>query len=188
MENEAGQWFILNTLTQYERRVRDTVQRQIELQDPSIPVYEVQFPTEKTVEVKNGVRRNVERKFFPGYVFVRMDLYGYDEEGKKVSNENLWRFITGIKGVSRIGGVMSREEVEQWITLPGEEDAAPQQAARPKFNVGDEVEIVDGPIRGVRGNVKEIDVERGIITVEIMVFARLTQMELEFWQVEKVVE
>jgi transcriptional antiterminator NusG len=54
--------------------------------------------------------------------------------------------------------------------------------------VGDEVEIVDGPIRGVRGNVKEIDTERGIIIVEIMVFARLTQMELEFWQVEKVVE
>jgi transcriptional antiterminator NusG len=83
---------------------------------------------------------------------------------------------------------MSPEEVEQWITLPGEEENTAQQTARPKFNVGDEVEIVDGPIRGVRGNVKEIDTERGIIIVEIMVFARLTQMELEFWQVEKVVE
>ena len=49
MENEAGQWFILNTLTQYERRVRDTIQRQIDLQDPAVPVYEVQFPIEKTV-------------------------------------------------------------------------------------------------------------------------------------------
>ena len=77
MENEAGQWFILNTLTQYERRVRDTIQRQIDLQDPSVPVFEVQFPIEKTVEFKNGVRKNVERKFFPGYVFVRMSLYNY---------------------------------------------------------------------------------------------------------------
>ena len=187
MENEAGQWFILNTLTQYERRVRDTIQRQIDLQDPSVPVFEVQFPIEKTVEFKNGVRKNVERKFFPGYVFVRMSLYNY-VDGEKEPNEVLWRFITGIKGVSRIGGVMSPEEVEQWITLPGEEENAAQQTARPKFNVGDEVEIVDGPIRGVRGNVKEIDTERGIIIVEIMVFARLTQMELEFWQVEKVVE
>lgn len=184
MDHVEGQWYILNTLTQYEKKVREAVQRQIELKDPSVPVYEVQFPVEKIMEVKNGVRHQIERKYFPGYVFVRMTLY--KEDGKL--NENLWHFINGIKGVSKIGGSMTPEEVSQWISIGGADDEVQQQAPRLQYNVGDQVEIVDGPFTGFKGVVLEIDAEKGFLRVEISVFARPTPMELEFWQVEKVVE
>lgn len=185
-----GRWYILNTLTQYEKRVSEALQRQISLDDPAVPVFEVQYPLEKTVEKRNGKTRTVERKFFPGYVFVRMKLYK-DElgaEGTPQLNENVWNFIQGIRGVSRIGGEMSADEVAMWISVPGAEEAAPLPAARPQFNVGDQVEIVDGPFTGFKADIKEIDVERGFLQVEIQVFQRATPVQLEFWQVEKVVE
>ena len=183
---DEGQWFIINTLTQYEKKVREAVQRQIALADPEIPVFEVQFPVEVIVEKRNGKTKSIERKLFPGYVFVRMKLYT-NAEGTEL-NEKVWHFINGIKGVSRIGGVMTPEEVAEWITVPGSEEAAPQPVARSQFNVGDQVEITDGPFTGFKGVVKEIDVERGFLRVETVVFNRATMMELEFTQVEKYVE
>ena len=185
-----GRWYILNTLTQYEKRVSTAIQRQISLDDPAIPIFEVQYPLEKTVEKRNGKTRTVERRFFPGYVFVRMKLY-HDElgaEGRPQLNENVWNFIQGIRGVSRIGGEMSDDEVAMWISIPGAADAAPLPTARPQFNVGDQVEIVDGPFTGFKADIKEIDTERGFLQVEIQVFQRATPVQLEFGQVEKVVE
>ncbi len=186
-----GKWYILNTLTQYEYKVRDAIQRQINLDDPSIPVFEVQFPVEKTVVKRNGANSNAKpRRIFPGYVFVRMNLYkdGLTDEGKPILNECVWGFINGIRGVSRIGGAMTDEEVAQWISLPGAEEAVVLAPTRPQFNVGDQVEIVDGPFTGFKGVVLEIDLERGFLRVEIQVFSRATPMELEFGQVEKYVE
>ena len=184
--NDEGQWFIINTLTQYEKKVREAVQRQITLADPEIPVYEVQFPVEKIVEKRNGKTVAKERKLFPGYVFVRMSLYK-GNEGTEL-NEKVWHFINGIKGVSKIGGAMTADEVSEWITLPGVEAEVPQQVIRPQFTVGDQVEITDGPFSGFKGVVQEIDTERGFLRVEIQVFNRATPMELEFSQVEKYVE
>ena len=185
-----GRWYILNTLTQYEKRVSTAIQRQISLDDPAIPIFEVQYPLEKTVEKRNGKTRTVERRFFPGYVFVRMKLYHDDlgADGRPLLNENVWNFIQGIRGVSRIGGEMSDEEVAMWISIPGATDAAPLPTARPQFNVGDQVEIVDGPFTGFKADIKEIDMERGFLQVEIQVFKRATPVQLEFGQVEKVVE
>ena len=185
-----GRWYILNTLTQYEKRVSTAIQRQISLDDPAIPIFEVQYPLEKTVEKRNGKTRTIERRFFPGYVFVRMKLYhdGLGADGRPQLNENVWNFIQGIRGVSRIGGEMSDDEVAMWISVPGAEEAAPLPTARPQFNVGDQVEIVDGPFTGFKADIKEIDVERGFLQVEIQVFQRATPVQLEFWQVEKVVE
>jgi len=187
-----GRWYILNTLTQFEKRVSEALQRQINLDDPAVPIFEVQYPLEKTVEKRNGKTRTVERKFFPGYVFVRMKLYVNENEdnlqGNRELNENVWNFLQGIRGISRIGGEMSDEEVALWISKPGAEEATPLPAARPQFNVGDQVEIVDGPFTGFKAVVMAIDVERGFLQVEIQVFQRPTPVELEFWQVEKFVE
>ena len=185
-----GRWYILNTLTQYEKRVSEALQSQINLDDPEIPIFEVQYPVEKTVEKRNGKTRTIERKFFPGYVFVRMILYKKEDNalGIRELNENVWNFIQGIRGVSRIGGEMSAEEVAMWISVPGAEETTPLPTARPQFNVGDQVEIVDGPFTGFKADIKEIDVERGFLQVEIQVFQRATPVQLEFWQVEKVVE
>ena len=184
-----GRWYILNTLTQYEKRVRDAIQGQINLDDPAVPVFEVQYPVERTIEKRNGKSIVKERKFFPGYVFVRMNLYktaAFDAAPEL--NENVWHFITGIKGVSRIGGEMSADEVAQWISIPGVEAAVPLPSARPTFNVGDQVEIVDGVFQGSKGVVQEVDVEHGILRVETMMFNRANSIELEPSKVEKIVD
>ena len=183
-----GRWYILNTLTQYEKRVSEALQRQINLDDPAIPIFEVQYPVEKTVEKRNGKTRTIERKFFPGYVFVRMKLYKDDSSGNRELDENVWNFIQSIRGISRIGGEMSDEEVSMWISIPGAAEAAPLPTARPQFNVGDQVEIVDGPFTGFKAVIMAIDLERGFLQVEIQVFQRPTPVELEFQQVEKFVE
>ena len=179
-----GKWYILNTLTNHEKRVSEIIKRQISLDDPAIPVFEVQYPVEVSMEKRNGKPHRTERKLFPGYVFVRMNLYRPDES----LNEEVWHFINGIKGVSKIGGAMTDEEAAQWISVPGAEDVVVQPTVKPQFNVGDQVEIVDGPFTGFKGTVLEIDLERGFLRVEIQVFSRATPMELEFWQVEKFVE
>ena len=185
-----GRWYILNTLTQYEKRVSMALQGQINLDDPAIPIFEVQYPVEKTVEKRNGKTYSKERKFFPGYVFVRMKLYNDRTSADEVPklNENVWNFIRGIRGISKIGGEMSSEEVAMWISVPGAEEATPLPTARPQFNVGDQVEIIDGPFTGFKADIKEIDAERRFLQVEIQVFQRATPVQLEFDQVEKVVE
>ena len=181
--NDEGQWFIINTLTQYEKKVREAVQRQIALADPEIPVFEVQFPVEVIVEKRNGKTKSIERKLFPGYVFVRMKLYQNEERTEL--NEKVWHFINGIKGVSRIGGVMTPEEVAEWITVPGSEEAAPQPVARSQFNVGDQVEITDGPFSGFDGTIEEIIEDRSKLKIAVMVFGRKSLIELSFTQVTK---
>ena len=110
-----GQWYILHTLSGQENRVRENIESQIKLGDPLIPVYDVLIPIEKVIEVKNGVKREIKRKFFPGYVFVRMDLYTEDDQ----LNETVWHFIHGVQGVISFSGgtgtrplPISKEEIE----------------------------------------------------------------------------
>ena len=95
-----GKWYTLQVLSNQENKVRDTIKRQLELTD-AVPVYDVCIPTGKVLEVKDGNRKTVDRKMYPGYVFVRMDLYR--EDG--VIDENAWYFIKNIQGViSFMGG------------------------------------------------------------------------------------
>ena len=158
MDNTGkGQWFVLHTLSGQENRVRENIEGQIKLEDPSIPVYEVLIPTEKLIEVKNGVKKETKRKLFPGYVFCRMALYR--ENGDR------------------------DEEIGTWINMP-EEDAA---AARPAvtYQIGDRVRIKDGPFENFTAAVGGVDAEHGKLKLTVSIFGRSTPIEVEFWQVER---
>ena len=106
-----------------------------------------------------------------------------------LENAKLERLLETVQKPARyIGGEMNSEEIAQWISIPGVEEPVPMPSARPKFNVGDQVEIVDGPFQGSKGVIQEVDTEHGFLRVETMVFNRANSIELEPSQVEKFVE
>ena len=186
MHDERGQWFVVHTLSGHENKVRDTILRQLRLSD-RVPVYDAFIPTEKVVEVRRGKKSTTTRKFFPGYILVRMDLY--DEQG--AVDEQAWYFVRNVQGVlGFLGGAnkpmpLSAAEVAD-IMRPatgGESDIKPKIT----FNVGEVVRIKDGAFENFEGAIQEIDTERGKLKLMVSIFGRSTPVELEFWQVERVV-
>ena len=185
-QDDRGSWFVVQTLTMNENKVRDSIQRQIRLGD-QVPVYEAFVPTEKVSEFrydKNGKPRKVEttRKIYPGYVFVRMDLY----DGKEI-NENVWYFIRNIQGVLGFPGgdrplPLSESEVADLKRI-----LEPVAVSKEKciYEVGDHVQIKEEAFAGFEGQVQEVDRDRGRLVVAVSVFGRSTPVELGFWQVER---
>ena len=184
--DERGQWFVVHTLSGHENKVRDTILRQLRLSD-RVPVYDAFIPTEKVVEVRRGKKSTTTRKFFPGYILVRMDLY--DAQG--AVDEQAWYFVRNVQGVlGFLGGAnkptpLSDAEVAD-IMRPatgGESDIKPKIT----FNVGEVVRIKDGAFENFEGAIQEIDAERGKLKLMVSIFGRSTPVELEFWQVERAV-
>lgn len=179
-----GQWFVIHTLSGQENKVRDTIQRQIEIADEAIPVYEAYIPIEKVSEVRKGKKITTTRKFFPGYILVRMDLYSPVDGA---INEPVWYYIRNIQGViGFIGGghnpvPISEAEVAELFRQNGPEE----EKIKPKimYEIGESVRIKDGAFENFEGTVEEIDNERGKLKLLVSIFGRSTPVELEFWQV-----
>ena len=181
-----GQWFVVHTLSGHENKVRDTLLRQMQSGD-QVPVYDAFIPTEKVVEVRQGRKTIRARHLFPGYIWVRMDLY--DDLG--MINEKAWYFVRNVQGVlGFLGGTnkptpLSQREVDE-IMRPaqvGETDVKPKIA----FELGEVVRIKDGAFENFEGAIQEIDNERGKLKLMVSIFGRSTPVELEFWQVERTV-
>ncbi len=184
-ENEVmqGKWYTLQVLSNQENKVRDTLKRQLELED-AINVYDVCIPTGKVLDIKQGGRKTVERKMYPGYVFVRMDLYR--EDG--VIDEKAWYFVKNIQGViSFMGGdhplPLSDQELLAFPPPMGPEVDAVAVPAK-MWKVGDRVVITEGAFEGFEGTIAAVDDERQRLTIEVVIFDRKTPAELEFRQVE----
>lgn len=181
-EGAKGQWFVVHTLSGQENRVRDNIQRQLANSD-DVPVYEVYIPTEKVSEVRQGKKTMTTRKFFPGYILVRMDMY---DSGTTKINEKAWYFIRDIQGViGFIGGnsnpmPLSDSEVADMFRQTKEED---QVKPKIMFEIGETVRIKDGAFENFEGAIQEIDNERGKLKLMVSIFGRSTPVELEFWQV-----
>ena len=187
IDRSKGQWFVVHTLSGKENKVREKIESQIRLADASIPVYEVLIPTEKVAEIKNGKKKTVNRKIFPGYVYVRMDLY--DENG--VLNEKAWYFVQEVQGViSFLGGgdrptCLSSAEVEDLMRQTEEvAEDGPAVVKIPSYIfIGATVRITDGPFANFEGVIEEIDAERGKLKLMVSIFGRSTPVEQEFGQV-----
>ena len=185
-QDNRGQWFVIQTLSGHENKVRDTINRQLNLGD-QIPVYEALIPENKVKEIRNGKAITVTKKLFPGYVLVRMDLY--DEIG--AVNEQAWYFVRSVQGVLGFLGNATKpsplSEQEFLDMNPALAGDAPAPVLVIGVKVGDIVRIKDGAFMGYEGNVESIDDTRGRLTVVISIFGRSTPVELEFWQVEPAV-
>ena len=185
-QDDRGQWFVIQTLSGHENKVRDTINRQLRIGD-QVNVYEALIPENKVKEIRRGKAITVTKKLFPGYVLVRMDLY--DADGG--IDQEAWHFVRSVQGVlGFLGGVkrpspLTQEEFLDMNPALSEEASAPVLVIGVK--VGDVVRIKDGAFMGYEGNVTVIDETRGRLTVVILIFGRSTPVDLEFWQVEPAV-
>lgn len=179
------QWYVVHVLSGAEGKVRDHLNRRIQSEEMSDVVFEILVPEEMVSEVKAGKKREIKRKFFPGYVIVNMHLL--DDNNKLV--DRTWYFIQEQDGVINFAGSkslptpMPKHEVDSMLAQIKEREGAVMPAV--EHEVGDTVAVADGPFQGQNGTIAEIDEEKGELMVSVNIFGRETLVPLEYWQVEK---
>ena len=173
MSDEA-KWYVVHTYSGYENKVASNLEKTVENHSLQNLIFEIRVPTEKVTEVAaNGKTKDVERKIFPGYVIVKMILT--DESWYAVRNI---RGCTGFVGPSSKPIPLTDEEVERL--------GVETRNVEVSYNVGDSVQITDGPLEGVIVTVEEIDVDKNHIRVMVSMFGRETPVDLELDQAEPV--
>ena len=148
---------------------------------------EILVPTETVSEIKNGEKRQRERKIYPGYVFVEMRLY--DTDGNLLKEP--WYQVKDTQVVINFIGIdtptaLKQEEIKR--ILRQVEDAEGKEVPKVLYDSGEEVKILDGPFINLTGTIDEVDTDKGTLKVSVAIFGRFTPVELEYWQVEKVEE
>jgi len=178
-EEEAASdrdWFVIHCYSGYENKVRYNLEQRIETMDMKNKIFDVVVPTEEEIEVKDGKRRTVERRVFPGYILVQMIL---DEDSWYVVRNTPG--VTGFVGMGNEPTPLRPEEVAK-IVKRMEADAPRIKLA---YSIGQKVRIIDGPFNDFIGTVADIDMERAIVRVMVSFFGRETPVELDFLQVDK---
>jgi transcriptional antiterminator NusG len=172
------QWYVVHTYSGYENKVKTALEERIKSFGKEAFFSEILIPSERVVELVKGERRTSSRKFFPGYIFVKMEL-----------NDETWHIVKNTPKVTGfIGGRMkptpiSEREVEEIIQQVNEGVLKP----KPKFvfEKGDSVRVIDGPFTNFNGVVDEVKPEKGKVRVLVSIFGRATPVELDFVQVVK---
>lgn len=175
-EGDGRAWFVVHCYSGYENKVRHNLEQRIETMGMKDLIFDVVVPTEEEIEVKEGKRRSVERRVFPGYILVNMILT--EESWYVVRNTP---GVTGFVGMGNTPTPLRPEEVSQIIKRM--EADAPR--VKVSFKIGERVRIMDGPFNDFRGTVAEIDMERAKVRIMVNFFGRETPVELDFLQVEK---
>lgn len=175
-EDQQGQWYVLHTYSGYENKVKKTIESRIEAYDLEDRVFETVVPTQEEIEIRNGQRHTVQKKVFPGYVLVRMSI-----------DEETWYQLRNTPGVTGFISINNKPvalgEEEARSILKGMTAEAPKVSV--SFQLGDSVRIIDGPFADFRGQIDEINHEKGKIKVLVSFFGRETPVELDFLQAEK---
>ncbi|MFA4930764.1 MAG: transcription termination/antitermination protein NusG [Patescibacteria group bacterium] len=175
--SQTSQWYVINTYSGYEDHVRQALMQRIESMDMSERIFDVIVPKEKKVEIKNGKKKIVEKKIFPGYVLVQMML---DEDSWYVVRNT--PSVTGFIGFGSKPTPLSDDEIKNIQKRMGIQE--PEYKI--DFNIGDGVKIIDGPFKDFDGVISEIDKIRGKIKVLVSMFGRETPVELDALQIRKI--
>ena len=175
--DDGRNWYVIHCYSGYENKVRHNLEQRIDSMGMKGKIFDVIVPTEEEIEVKDGKRRTVERRVFPGYILVQMVL---SEESWYVVRNTPG--VTGFVGMGNTPTPLRPEEVAQ--ILKRMEAEAPK--VKVTFKPGQKVRIVDGPFNDFIGTVAEIDMDRAKVRVMVSFFGRETPVELDFLQVEKV--
>lgn len=173
-------WYVVHAYSGYEKKVAIALQERIDLNDMQESFGDVLVPTEEVVEMRAGQKRKSERKFFPGYVLVNMEL-----------NDASWHLVKDTPRVMGfIGGKADKPaaitDKEAELILQRMDDSV--EAPKPKtlFEPGEMVRVIDGPFNDFSGTVEEVNYDKSRLQVAVLIFGRSTPVELEFGQVEKV--
>ena len=178
MNQNIGNWYIIQTLSNYEKRVQTRIQNLIDEQKFTETLFRVLVPMQQTVELKNNKRLEKNTKIFPGYVFVQMDF-----------NDELAYEIKQFHGVAKFIGIGSKPSpvVEDEILKVLRKVGDKTKEIDVDFEIGEIIKVIDGPFRGYSGTISEINAIKGKIKAKISIFGRETPVELDFEQVEKTV-
>ncbi|MDF1822973.1 MAG: transcription termination/antitermination protein NusG [Alcanivoracaceae bacterium] len=178
----AKRWYVVHAYSGFEKHVKRALEERIKLRSMEEHFGEILVPTEEVVEIKSGQKRKSERKFFPGYVLVEMDM-----------NDDSWHLV---KETPKVMGFIGEDPKKPGHVFPitqKEADAILQrmddsvEAPKPKtlFEAGEVVRVIDGPFADFNGVVEEVNYEKSRLQVAVLIFGRSTPVELEFSQVEK---
>ncbi len=169
-------WYVVHTYSGYEEKVKLSVEEKVETKGLKDKIMRILIPTERVVELRAGKKRESDKKFYPGYVLVEMDLD--DETWHLIKNTPK---VTGFVGGKR--PVPIPEEEVEIIIQQIEKGPVPQ--VKTQFQKGESVRIIDGPFSNFNGFVEDIDADHGRLRVMVSIFGRQTPVELNFFQVEK---
>ena len=172
-------WYIVHTLSGGEDKVKANLEAKIDAQNMKGDIDDIIIPKEQISEIKRGKRRILERKFFPGYILIHMEM-----------NDTTWLFVKKTPGVTSFIGskrepaVVPDEEVDKILKKSEETQVKP--LPKVAFEKGETVRVIEGPFVNFNGLVEEINPAKGKLKVAVSIFGRSTPVELEFWQVEKI--
>jgi transcriptional antiterminator NusG len=175
-EEDEANWYVIHCYSGYENKVKHNLEQRIETMQMQDQIFAVEVPTEDEIEVREGKRRTVQRRIFPGYILVQMNM-----------NDDSWYVVRNTPGVTGFVGMGNKptplrtEEVHS--IMKRMEAEAPK--IKVTFRSGQKVRIIDGPFNDFMGIVDDIDIDRAKVRVLVSFFGRETPVELDFLQVEK---
>ncbi len=175
----ALRWYVIHVYSGFERKVAASIQEQAQKKDMQDKFAEILIPTEEVIEIRRGAKVSAERKFFPGYVLIKMDLS--DETWHLVKSTPK---VTGFLGSRDRPSPISEGEAMRILTQMKEGVERPKHSI--SFEIGEQVRVTDGPFTTFSGMVEGVDLEKNRLRVAVSIFGRSTPVELEYSQVEKV--
>jgi transcriptional antiterminator NusG len=169
-------WYVVHTYSTYEEKVKLSIEEKVESKGLKDKITKVLIPTERVVELRGGKKRESDKKFYPGYLLVEMEL-----------DDETWHLVKSTPRVTGFVGGKNPVEIpiEEIEVIMQQVEKGPVSQVKTQFQKGDNVRIIDGPFSNFNGFVEEVDIDHGRLRVLVSIFGRQTPVELNFFQVEK---